>query len=161
MHEPVIQRLEEYLDGDGPFPEVEEHLRKCEDCKNELDAMRQQSALFRQAFKAEVEPNPAFYARVMGRIETQARPSVWSLFGESMFAKRLSYASATFLVLVGVVFMSATNPDQGVAFGDPEMILAGEERYTPVSMDTDTERDRQVVLVNLTTYQHPQSQDFH
>jgi anti-sigma factor RsiW len=73
MHEPVIQRLEEYLDGDGPFPEVEEHLRKCEDCKNELDAMRQQSALFRQAFKAEVEPNPAFYARVMGRIETQAR----------------------------------------------------------------------------------------
>ena len=27
MHEPVIERLEEYLDGSGPFPEVEEHLR--------------------------------------------------------------------------------------------------------------------------------------
>lgn len=160
MHEPVIQRLEEYLDGEGPFPEVEEHLRKCANCKDELEAMRRQSALFRKAFKIEAEPDPAFYARVMNRIETQARPSVWSLFGESMFAKRLAYASATFLVLVGVVFMSATDPDQGVAFGDPEMILAGDERYTPVSMDSDMDRDRQVVLVNLTTYQHPQSQDF-
>ena len=66
-----------------------------------------QSALFRRAFRAEAEPDAAFYARVMNRIETQARPSVWSLFGESMFAKRLAYASATFLVLIGVVFMSA------------------------------------------------------
>jgi anti-sigma factor RsiW len=160
MHEPVVQRLEEYLDGDGPFPEVEEHLSKCRDCKDELAAMRAQSALLRRAFKAEADPNPAFYTRVMHRIETQARPSVWSLFGESMFAKRLAYASATVLVLVGVVFMSAPDSDQTAAFGDPEVILAGDERYTPVSMDTDTDRDRQVVLVNLTTYQHPQSQDF-
>ena len=68
--------------------------------------MRAQSAMFRRAFRSEVEPGAGFYARVMNRIETQAKPSVWSLFGESMFAKRLAYASATFLVLVGVVFVS-------------------------------------------------------
>ncbi|HYI98001.1 MAG TPA: hypothetical protein VEX68_30970 [Bryobacteraceae bacterium] len=154
MHEPVIQRLEEYLDGGGPFPEVEQHLSKCDDCREELEAMREQSALFRRAFKVEAEPDAAFYARLMTRIETQARPSVWSLFAESMFAKRLAYASATFLVLIGVVFMSAEQ-DQATAYGDPGMILAGDERYIPVNMDTevDSERDRQVVLVNLTTYQ--------
>jgi anti-sigma factor RsiW len=158
MHEPVIQRLEEYLDGGGPYPEVESHLSNCDDCRNELEAMRAQSTLLRRAFKVEAEPDPAFYARVMGRIETQARPSVWSLFAESMFAKRLAYASATFLVLVGVVFVSAEQ-DQATAFGDPGVVLAGDERYTPVNMDTDTdtERDREVVLVNLTTYQQ---QDF-
>ena len=116
--------------------------------------MRTQAELFRVAFKAEAEPDPAFYARLMNRIETQARPSVWSLFAESMFAKRLAYASATFLVLVGVVFMSAEQ-EQGFAYGDPDVVLAGDERYVPVNMDTevDPERDRQVVLVNLTTYQ--------
>jgi hypothetical protein len=72
-----------------------------------------------------------------------------------MFAKRLAYASATFLVLVGVVFVSATEPDQPFAASDPQVLLAGEPQYLPVSMDLDTdiERGRQVVLVNLATYQ--------
>ena len=118
--------------------------------------MQAQTALFRRAFRLEAEPDPGFYARVMNRIETQAKPSVWSLFAESMFAKRLAYASATFLVLVGVVFVSATEPDQPMAASDPHVLLAGEPQFVPVSMDdvaTDMERDRQVVLVNLATYQ--------
>lgn len=150
MHEPVVRHLEEYLIGDGPYPQVEEHLSKCADCRNEVEAMRSQAALFR-VFRTDVEPGAGFYARVMNRIETQARPSVWSLFGESMFAKRLAYASATFLVLAGVVIVSSNQSDQLAAFGDPEVILAGDERYTPVSMDP--QRDREVILVNLATYQ--------
>ena len=155
MHQPVIDRLEEYLDGNGPFPEVEEHLSKCASCRQDLAAMQAQTALFRRAFRAEVEPDGAFYARVMNRIEAQARPSVWSLFAESMFAKRLAYASATFLVLVGVVFVSANEPDEPFAASDPHMILAGDQQYTPVTMDVnmDMERDREVVLANLATYQ--------
>ena len=39
MHEPVLGRLEEYLDGDGPFPDVEAHLSNCETCRKELDGM--------------------------------------------------------------------------------------------------------------------------
>ena len=72
MHQPVIDRLEEYLDGNGPFPEVEEHLSKCASCRQDLAAMQAQTALFRRAFRAEVEPDGAFYARVMNRIESQA-----------------------------------------------------------------------------------------
>ncbi|HYP04901.1 MAG TPA: hypothetical protein VER03_01595 [Bryobacteraceae bacterium] len=155
MHEPVIERLEEYLDGNGPFPEVELHLSKCADCRQELAAMQAQTALMRRAFRSEAEPDAGFYARVMNRIETQAKPSVWSLFGESMFARRLAYASATFLVLMGVIFVSATEPDQPLAASDPQMILAGEQQYTPVSMDVsmDMERDREVVFTTLVTYQ--------
>ncbi len=153
MHEPVIQRLEEYLDGNGPFPEVEDHLSTCAGCREELAAMQAQTALFRRAFRTEAEPDPGFYARVMNRIESQAKPSVWSLFAESMFAKRLAYASATFLLLVGVVFVSATEPDQPMVASDPQMILAGDSQFTQVSMDADMERDREVVLVNLATYQ--------
>ena len=100
-----------------------------------------------------------FYARVMNRIEAQARPSVWSLFGESMFARRLAYASATFLVLIGVVFVSANQPDQPIAFADPRPSLAGDERYTPVTWTCRHDRDREVVLVNLATYQQT-SQDY-
>jgi anti-sigma factor RsiW len=158
MHEPVIQRLEEYLDGGGPFREVEEHLSKCNSCKEELDAMRAQTALFRM-LRSESEPNPGFYARVTNRIEAQSRPSVWSLFGESMFARRLAYASATFMVLVGVVFFSANQPEQPLVSADPEIILGGDARYTPVSMDLPQDRDREVVLVNLATYQQT-SQDY-
>jgi hypothetical protein len=158
MHQPVTGHLEQYLHGGGPFPDVEEHLNKCVECREELDAMRAQSALFRRVLRADVEPGAGFYARVMNRIESQAKPSVWSLFGESMFAKRLAYASATFLVLVGVVFMSSNQPPQPLASSDPEMILAGEQRYTPVTMD-DAPRDREVVLVNLATYQQTQ-QDY-
>jgi len=152
MHQPVTERLEEYLHGSGRLPDVEDHLNQCAECREELDQMRAQAVALRRALRTDGEPAAGFYARVMNRIESQARPSVWSLFGESMFARRLAYASATFLVLVGVVFVSSTQPDQPLASSDPEMILAGPERYTPVTMD-DGPRDREVVLVNLATYQ--------
>jgi hypothetical protein len=114
--------------------------------------MKLQSALLRRAFRVDAEAAPGFYAKVMNRIETQAKPSVWTLFAESMFAKRLAYASATFLVLVGTVLVSSNQSDQPLMFNDPQVILAGEENYMPVSME-EPDRDREVVLVNLTTYQ--------
>jgi hypothetical protein len=112
--------------------------------------MRAQSLLFR-TLKApvEVEPPAGFYARVMNRIETQNRPSVWSLFADSLFAKRLVYASAMFLLLLGSVLVSST-PEDTYAVTGPEAILAGQELPEPVTMDPG--RDRDVVLVNLATW---------
>jgi anti-sigma factor RsiW len=153
MHEPVKGNLEGYLRG-GSWPAgTEEHLSHCEECRKEVDAMRAQTALFR-ALKpsAEIEPAAGFYARVMNRIETQARPSPWSLFGESLFAKRLVYASATFLVLLGTVFVSSTQTGEDAVAGGPEVVLAGHYAPEPVSMD-DPQKDREVILVNLATYE--------
>jgi anti-sigma factor RsiW len=153
MHEPVIGRLEEYLSGGGPFAEVEEHLKNCAYCRTELEAMQMQSALFRSLrAPQEIDPSAGFYARVMNRVETQARPSPWSLFGESVFAKRLAYASAMFLVLLGSVLATSPEPDETFAGAAPERIFAGEAHPTPVTMEN-PQQDRDVVLVTLATHQ--------
>jgi predicted anti-sigma-YlaC factor YlaD len=154
MHEPVIARLEEILSGGGPFAEVEEHLKNCASCRREVEGMQTQSALFRSLrTPREVDPSAGFYARVMNRVEAQTKPSAWSLFGESLFAKRLVYASATFLLLMGTALFTSTQADEeALALADPEKILAGESHPAPVSMEN-PQRDRDVILVNLATYQ--------
>lgn len=150
MHESVKESLEEYLRG-GAHPETDEHLRSCESCRIEVEAMRAQSLLFKSLkAPANIELDPGFYARVMNRVETQARPSVWSLFGESLFAKRLVYASATFMVLLGSYLASAPPVDDGLVAGTPEVILAGQQLPEPVSMDP--QKDRDVILVNLASW---------
>jgi predicted anti-sigma-YlaC factor YlaD len=152
MHEPVIGSLEDYLGEGGPLADVEEHLKNCADCREELEAMRMHSALLRSLQPPpEIDPTAGFYARVMNRVETQARPSVWSLFGESLFAKRLVYASAMFLLVLGSVLVTSTEPDEPLAVAAPERILAGEAHPVPVTMEN-PEQDRDVVLVNLATY---------
>src|SRR3979411_2942251 len=109
MHEPVKGRIEDCLHGSTPPPEVDEHLRQCSSCRSELTAMKRQAEIFRSLKSPrEVEPSAGFYARVLQRIESQSLPSIWSLFGESLFAKRLAYASITFLVLLGTYFVSST-----------------------------------------------------
>ena len=159
MHEPVKSRLEDYLSGGGPFSDVEAHLRSCDSCRRELDAMLEQSQLFgvlRSPIR-EPEIRPDFYARVMGTIEVQTRPSMWVLFGESLFARRLAYASAAFLMLLGTFLISSTtDPQQAVVASSPEVILAGhssEELPTPIDVQPS---QRGVVLVNLASY----NQDF-
>ncbi len=153
MHEPVIRRLEEYLCGSGPFAEVEEHLKNCANCRTEMEAMQMQSALFRSLrAPREVDLSAGFYARVMNRVETQSRPSPWSLFGESMFAKRLAYASALFLVLLGSVLVTSSDPEEPLDAADPERIFAGEAHPMPVTMEN-PQQDRDVVLVTLATHQ--------
>lgn len=101
--------------------------------------------------EGEVVPSPGFYARVMNRIESQSKTSIWSIFSDSLFARRLSYASLTFLVLLGTYFVSTTESNQPLAASTPEAILAGDEQPQPVGRDP--QRDRAVVLVNLASYQ--------
>ena len=150
MHEPVKSRLEDYLDGQR-FAEVDEHLKACDACRSEVKALEMQSAMFRMLRAQAAEPAPGFYARVINRVETQ-RPSPWSLFGESLFAKRLIYASATLLVLMGTFVVSSSSEMEVDVAETPEVILAGQDTMQPVSM-VDQQRDRDVVLVNLATYQ--------
>jgi len=58
----------------------------------------------------DAEPKPGFYARVMQRIdEARASSSVWSVFLEPLFARRLALASAALVVLLGT-FWIPRNP---------------------------------------------------
>jgi len=154
MHEPVKSRLEDYLDGDGPLPDVEAHLAQCPDCRAEVAAMRGLSrSLQTLRSPREFEISANFYAGVMSRIETQTRPSAWDLFSDSLFARRLSYASAAFLLLLGTFLVSSTtDPTTTVAGSGPEVILAGDRVEVPPPIEVQPEQ-RGVVLVNLASYQ--------
>lgn len=152
MHEPVLVRLEEYLDSGEPTAELESHLKECAECRKEVELMRMQSLMF-DSLKAPVhaDPAPGFYARVMAQVDSQVKPSVWSLFGESLFAKRLAYASATLMVLMGTYLISSQPAEESLASAGPEAILAGAERTGP-TIGHDPQRDREAVLVKLATY---------
>jgi hypothetical protein len=114
--------------------------------------MEKQSEILRSLrAQRQVEPSPGFYARVLQRIESQPLPSVWNLFGESMFAKRLGYAAVTFLVLLGTYFVSSTEPQQPLASSAPEEILAAQDMSPSIGVDQ--QKDREAILVNLATYQ--------
>src|SRR5438445_7025548 len=128
MHEPLKERIEDYLQGGNDLPDVERHLEQCESCRAEVIEMKKHTELLR-TMKApkEWEPSPGFYGRVMNRIETQTKPSIWNIFGESIFAKRLTYASLTLLVLMGTYIVSDRAEQQPLTASAPEMIMAGDQ----------------------------------
>jgi hypothetical protein len=153
MHEPVVQRLEEILRDEPAGAIADAHLRSCAGCRAEVSAIKMQNQLF-QALKCpkEAEPLAGFYGRVMNRIESQNAPSIWSLFSESIFAKRLAYASMTFVVLLGTYFISSVGREQTVVLNSPEATLAvGEDQHTVTNIDP--ERDRAATLATLVSYQ--------
>jgi anti-sigma factor RsiW len=151
MHEPVIESLEEILRGDAPATAASAHLSSCDGCRREVAAMVAQHDLFRALRTAESpDPSPGFYARVINRIETQTRPSVWNLFGDSLFARRLTYASMTLVALLGTVLITA-RPNSPVDVNSPETIIASDDQYQTVGNNPD--RDRSSVLVKLATYE--------
>jgi len=151
MHDPVKDHLEDYLHG-REIPEVDEHIRACESCRVQLQGMQAQ-ALSLRALRApgQTEPDPGFYSRVMNRIENQTRPSVWSLFGDSLFARRLVYASAGFILLLGAALVSpGPEKQETIASSTPEVILAGDQAPPAITVDPG---ERGTVLVSLATYQ--------
>lgn len=149
MHEPLTGRLEQCLQGDR-FAEVDEHLRICEECRAEWESMSRQSRLL-QVLRAprEFDPDAGFYARVLSRIESQ-QVSIWKIFGESLFAKRLAVASLAFALLTGTVLVSSNMPSEMVNSAAPEVMLADTD-YAQ-HLGSNPERDREVVLVNLASF---------
>jgi predicted anti-sigma-YlaC factor YlaD len=160
MHQPIKERLEEYLGGMEDSiaeQEIEDHLASCPQCRRAVNAMRRQAEFIQGLRPAgEAEPSPGFYARVLDRIELQRVPSIWELFLEPVFGRRLVYASVTLALILGtLVVTSGTRPTATPAYSNyysPEAILAAE----PVSqyMGDDIEHDRSVVFVNLATYRY-------
>ncbi len=155
MHQPIRERLEEYLNGmidAGGVREIEDHLASCKQCRSAVDEMRRQSELLKILCPpAEMEPAPGFYARVIDRIESQKTPSVWNALLEPALAKRIAYASLTLLVLMGTLAVSVDREEDMLA-SSPEIIMSEEPVMPPFGVDQ--QRDRDVVLVNLATYEY-------
>lgn len=152
MHRPTEEGLEGYLEGTIETRlrrEFERHLDACDQCRATVRSMKDQRYLISQLRAEEpIEPAPDFYARVIERIESQRYGSVWTLFLDPAFGRRLFYASVTLLVLLGTYLVS-TEP-VGPAHPRPESVFVAVECQSPPS--TEIQRERDTILVNLATY---------
>jgi anti-sigma factor RsiW len=149
MHEPVIDGLEEYLAGtaDGArLAAIQRHLDACPPCRAMVAAMRAHQQIFASLRCPQpVSPAPGFYARVRQRIEQQRAASIWSLFVQPAFSRRLSYASlALLLLLTAAVWQSG--PEPVIDQGNPMAVFALD---LPEASGLDPGHDRAVVLTHL------------
>jgi predicted anti-sigma-YlaC factor YlaD len=144
MHRSIRDHLEEVLAGSRDGAELREHLKNCEECGSEVEAMREQALLMR-GLRSEAEPRPGFYARVMERIDAEGPVSIWNAFIDSAFGRRIAMASMALALLAGVYVVTAEQKDHSsvisVKAGDQGLIW--NQPGTP---------DREAVLVNLVTY---------
>jgi hypothetical protein len=150
MHQPAREGIEAYLAG-KPEPDFLQHIEECLDCRETVSQLQFHSTLIRDLrAPADLEPPAGFYGRVMDRIDGQRTSSIWSVFLEPLFARRLMYASAVLTLLLGL-FLFTSPKDDLSASSMPEQILA-EENHPPAHL-VDLEQDRNTVLVQLTTYE--------
>jgi anti-sigma factor RsiW len=149
MHGPIRDRLEDLLGETAERAEASEHLASCPACADELTQMQSQAALFRSLRPPqELEPAAGFYARVMQRIEEEGVRSVWSVFLEGPFGKRLVFASLALALILGTWVVGVEREDGHM--GSEPVIAEQENRDIPVTGDPAHQRD--VVLVNLASY---------
>ena len=161
MHDSIRDRLEDLLERkslDSTHASVADrealqHLHSCAECSEEVNLMREHASWLQSVRAAEgAEPAPGFYARVMERIETRAENSIWSVFIDSPFGKRLAYASLTLALLLGTYVVSVETEDGHFSGSQP--IIAAEQQAQPVQMVAgDSEQQRDAVLVNFASYQ--------
>jgi hypothetical protein len=159
MHREIRDRLEEVLAQ--PAEETSAHLAECKECHDEVAAMREQAAVLREwRAPADAEPRPGFYARVMERIEAQGARSIWTLFIESVFGRRLAYASVALALLLSISLVTLERTEgplmaseaSGLLPGEmlPSTMVTGEDQPGPVLTQGGSDQDS--VLVNLVTY---------
>jgi predicted anti-sigma-YlaC factor YlaD len=156
MHRRVRDQLEEILAG-PPAISSRGHLDECEECRDEVAAMRDQAAALHQLRSpAGIEPQPGFYARLMERIEAQGAGSIWNLFFDSAYGRRVAVASMALALFLGVYLVSsepAIEQTPATAVRSAASRLLGDD--LPAQDQTlllSGLPDRDSVLVNLVTY---------
>jgi anti-sigma factor RsiW len=167
MHREIRNHIEDVLAGSKL-----EHLSQCEECRTEVRGMQEQTALIRELRAPEglvAEPRPGFYARVMERIEAEGPISIWNLFIESAFGRRIAVASLALALLVGVYLvtsersaedpMIAAQESQQAISGqiEQQLVVAGEDAparvITQMDQSSTDQSAQDAVLANLVTYQ--------
>lgn len=166
MHREIRDHIEDVLRGGDTLKDAREHLARCEECRSELRGMQEQTALIRELQAPEdfaADLRPGFYARVMERIEAEGPISIWNLFTESAFGRRIAVASLALALLTGVYVVTAERSaeDPMMALGPQQMtaeqtIVAGEDaparEITQVDQSQTDQSSQDAVLANLVTY---------
>jgi predicted anti-sigma-YlaC factor YlaD len=107
MHREIYEHLEDVLSGSPPDLAAR-HLQSCAECRDEVGVMRAQAKLVQQLkAPADLEPRAGFYARVLERIEAEGPVSIWNLFVESAFGRRIAVASVALALVLSVYLVSS------------------------------------------------------
>ena len=158
MHEPVQSQLEDILQGRlraAKRAAVESHLAGCQNCAMELREMRLHSGVMKTLRVNDApEPPAGFYARVLQRVESQARPSFWNLLLDPVFGQRLVYGTGALFLLMAS-FLLATTGGQPELAQTPVQMMA-QPAAAPVVMQTgfgdDMQRDREYFLATMASF---------
>ena len=164
MHREIRDHIEDVLAGSQP--DAREHLAQCDECRSEVQGMQEQTALIRELRAPEdfaADLRPGFYARVMERIEAEGPISIWNLFIESAFGRRIAVASLALALLIGVYVVTSERSveDSTVALESQQltpgqMMVAGEDaparEITRVDESQTDQSSQDAVLANLVTY---------
>ena len=145
MDREIQNGLEDYLHGQNakarPKPQTfggahglmgaagvnfEQRLNSADDqTRREVAAFRETASMLHslQCTDDAIQPAAGFYARVMERIEAErASNSFWSLFLNPQFSRRLLFASAALLVLLGVTLATTENRTGLFGTAAPELV---------------------------------------
>jgi hypothetical protein len=172
MHREIEDHIEDVLAGPHPvsqpgiLKQTREHLAQCGECRSEVQGMEQQTALLRELRAPEdfaADLRPGFYARVMERIEAEGPISIWNLFIESAFGRRIAMASLALALLIGVYVVTAERSaeDSIIALQSPpagpqQTIVEGEDaparEITQVDQLQTDQSSEDAVLANLVSY---------
>lgn len=163
MHREIRDHIEDVLTGS---PHAAEHLAHCDECRSEVQGMQEQTVLLRdlrapEEFAADLRPG--FYARVMERIEAEGPISIWNLFIESAFGRRIAVASLALALLIGVYLVTSERAaeDSTIALESQQAtagqtLVAGEDaparEITRVDQPQTDQSSEDAVLANLVTY---------
>lgn len=153
MHGSIRDRLKHLLGAERStgHNDASDHLSSCLPSYLEYSAdfekFRAQSEMLRMLrAPEEAEPAPGFYARVLQRIEEQARESIWAAFIYSRFANRLVYTSLMVALVLGSYVIAHERQDGHLSHMMADNVPAG----APVFGDQTQQRD--AVLANFEAY---------
>lgn len=166
MHREIRDHIENVLRGGDALKDAQEHLAQCDECRREVRDMQEQTALLRELRAPEdfaEDLRPGFYARVMERIEAEGPISIWNLFIESAFGRRIAAASLALALLIGVYVVTSERSaeDPTIALDSQQAateqtIVAGEDaparEITQVDQSQTDQSSEDAVLANLVTY---------
>ncbi|MEO8050941.1 MAG: hypothetical protein ABI833_11040 [Acidobacteriota bacterium] len=181
MHREIRDHIEDVLAGSQPvsrpapfegrpseaiLQDTREHLAQCNECRAEVSDMQQQTALIRELRAPEgfaTDLRPGFYARVMERIEAEGPISIWNLFIESAFGRRIAVASLSLALLIGAYLVTSERSAEESLLAlesqqvtTEQMIVAGEDaparEITRVDQSPTDQSSEDAVLANLVTY---------
>ncbi len=159
MHREIRDHIENVLAGSEP-----EHLAGCEECRSEVQGMQEHTALLRELRAPESfvsEPRAGFYARVMERIEAEGPISIWNLFIESAFGRRIAVASMALAILLGVYLVTSERSAEdpmvaGQQAQQQPLVVVGEDGPARVITQMDQspagQSSEDAVLADLVTY---------